>query len=67
MTSTTCGKDHVSQLRETSCPLTGVLIVKGVLEDGHRELLAVDVADTENEGTYDQLFRGLKERGLHGV
>jgi len=45
----------------------GVLIVKGVREDGRRELLAVDVADTESEATYDELFRRLKERGLHGV
>ena len=45
----------------------GVLIVKGVREDGRRELLAVDVADTESEATYDQLFRGLKDRGLRGV
>ncbi len=45
----------------------GVLVVKGVREDGQRELLAVDVADSENEATYDALFRKLKERGLHGV
>ena len=45
----------------------GVLIVKGVREDGHRELLAVDVADTESETTYDALFRRLEERGLHGA
>ncbi len=45
----------------------GVLVVKGVREDGQRELLAVDVADSESEATYDALFRRLKERGLHGV
>ena len=45
----------------------GVLVVKGVREDGQRELLAVDVADSESEATYDALFRKLKERGLHGV
>src|SRR5690606_31014304 len=45
----------------------GVLIVKGVREDGFRELLAVEVADTESEATYDELFRRLKDRGLHGV
>lgn len=45
----------------------GVLIVKGVREDGHRELLAVDMVDTESEATYDQLFKRLKKRGLHGV
>ena len=45
----------------------GVLVVKGVREDGLRELLAVDVADTESEATYEALFRRLKDRGLHGV
>src|SRR5690606_11958410 len=45
----------------------GVLVVKGVRADGQRELLAVDVADSESEATYDALFRKLKERDLHGV
>jgi transposase-like protein len=45
----------------------GVLIVKGVREDGYREILAVAVADTESEATYDELFRQLKDRGLGGV
>ena len=45
----------------------GVLVVKGVREDGRRELLAVEVADTESEATYEALFRRLKDRGLHGV
>lgn len=45
----------------------GVLIVKGVREDGLRELLAVEVADTESEATYESLFRSLKDRGLTGV
>jgi putative transposase len=45
----------------------GVLIVKGVREDGLRELLAVEVADTESEATYDELFGRLKDRGLTGV
>lgn len=45
----------------------GVLVVKGVREDGFRELLAVEVADTESEATYDELFGRLKDRGLRGV
>jgi putative transposase len=45
----------------------GVLIVAGVRVDGHREILAVAVADTESEATYQQLFRDLKARGLNGV
>jgi transposase-like protein len=42
----------------------GVLIVSGVRDDGMREILAVEVADTESEATYHELFRSLKSRGL---
>jgi len=45
----------------------GVLIVYGVNEDGYREILGVEVADTESEATYHELFRSLKGRGLRGV
>jgi len=45
----------------------GVLIVSGIREDGFREILAVEVADTESEATYHELFRSLKRRGLSGV
>ena len=45
----------------------GVLIVSGVREDSFREILAVEVADTESEATYQELFRSLKRRGLSGV
>jgi putative transposase len=45
----------------------GVLIVYGVREDGYREILGVQVADTESEATYHELFRSLKGRGLRGV
>jgi len=45
----------------------GVLVVSGVRDDGFREILAVEVADTESEATYQELFRSLKRRGLSGV
>ncbi len=45
----------------------GVLIVSGVRDDGMREILAVEVADTESEATYQELFRSLKRRSLSGV
>lgn len=45
----------------------GVLIVAGVRDDGQREILAVEVADTESEATYQELFRRLQGRGLSGV
>ena len=45
----------------------GALIVSAIRDDGRREILAVDVADTESEATYQELFRCLKQRGLAGV
>lgn len=45
----------------------GVLVVSGVRDDGLREILAVEVSDTESEATYQELFRSLKSRGLSGV
>jgi transposase-like protein len=46
----------------------GVLLVSGVrAPDGLREILGVEVADTESEATYHELFRSLKARGLRGV
>ncbi len=45
----------------------GVLVVAGVRDDGRREVLAVAEADTESEATHQQLFQGLKDRGLRGV
>ncbi len=44
----------------------GVLIVSAVREDGMREILAVEVADTESEATYQELFRSLKRAGAQG-
>ena len=35
--------------------------------DGFREILGVEVADTESEATYHELFRSLKTRGLREV
>jgi transposase-like protein len=45
----------------------GVLVVSAIRGDGRREIVAVDVADTESEATYQALFRDLKARGLRGV
>jgi putative transposase len=45
----------------------GVLIVSGVRDDGYREILGVEVSDTESEATYQEMFRSLKGRGLSGV
>lgn len=41
----------------------GVQVVSAVRDDGLREILGVEVADTESEATYQELFRSLKRRG----
>ena len=45
----------------------GVLRVKGISRSGHRGILAVEIANTESEATWGELFRKLRERGLMGV
>ncbi len=59
---------HYEYVRENGKVLSkGVLIVKGVNEAGYREILAVEMAYTESEATWSNLFERLKARGLHGV
>jgi putative transposase len=41
-----------------------ILMVSGVREDGMREILGVEVADTESKATYQELFGSLKARGV---
>ncbi len=45
----------------------GVLVVSAIRGGGRRELVAVEVADTESEATYPARFRDLRARGLGGV
>lgn len=45
----------------------GVLLVVGIASDGYRELLGTYTANTENETTWSEVFRDLRDRGLRGV
>ena len=45
----------------------GVLLVVGIGEDGYREILGTWIADSENETSWSEVFKELKERGLKGV
>jgi transposase-like protein len=45
----------------------GVLLVVGIGSDGYREILGTWVADSENETSWSEVFKELKERGLTGV
>jgi len=44
-----------------------VMIVIGISEDGNREILSIDIGDSENETDWGHIFKTLKERGLKGV
>jgi putative transposase len=44
-----------------------VMIVIGISEEGHREILSIDIGDSENETDWGDIFKTLKERGLKGV
>jgi putative transposase len=44
-----------------------VVIATGLRADGHREMLGVDVGDSENETFWTEFLRDLKDRGLAGV
>jgi putative transposase len=44
-----------------------VVIATGVTADGHREILGLDVGDSEDEVFWRAFLTGLKKRGLAGV
>ena len=44
-----------------------VVIATGVAADGNREVLGLDVGDSEDEVFWTSFLRSLKERGLDGV
>lgn len=44
-----------------------VVVATGIAADGNREVLDLDVGDTEDEVFWTSFLRRLRERGLHGV
>jgi transposase-like protein len=44
-----------------------VVIATGLRADGHREILGLDVGDSENEAFWREFLTGLNDRGLAGV
>jgi transposase-like protein len=53
--------------RGTRVVSQALLITAGIREDGFREILSIDLMDSEGEGFWFDHFEMLKERGLHGV
>lgn len=44
-----------------------VLIASGIRQDGIREILGLQIGDSESYGTWEEMFQWLKSRGLTGV
>jgi putative transposase len=44
-----------------------VMMVIGICETGHREILSIDIGDSENEIEWGNVFKSLKDRGLKEV
>ena len=53
--------------RDGAVRSTSALVAIGINEQGHREVLGLDIGDSETEGTWARFFSSLKERGLRGV
>ena len=53
--------------RDSAVRSTSALLAIGISEEGHREVLGLDMGDSETEGTWARFFSRLKERGLRGV
>src|SRR5690606_15789309 len=44
-----------------------VLLAVGINQDGYREVLGLQVGDSESEDSWSRFFQWLKRRGLRGV
>jgi transposase-like protein len=56
---------HVREMRHVVSK--AVVVATGLRADGHREVLGVDVGDSENETFWREFLTGLTDRGLGGV
>src|SRR6056297_3026656 len=45
----------------------GLLVAVAVNQEGHREIIGFQVADTESETSWSEFFSSLKDRGLNDV
>jgi transposase-like protein len=59
-------KDHVAGF-DSRYVTKAFMIVTGVRDDGHREILGARIADGEDELFWSGLFQDLADRGLSGV
>jgi putative transposase len=58
----------LSQLRENGrVQSSGLLIATAVNEEGYREIIGFQLANSESESSWGEFFSSLKERGLKNV
>jgi len=58
---------HIKVRRQGAVRSTSVLVVVGISEEGHREILGLRIANSESEQGWLETFRWLKGRGLEGM
>lgn len=59
---------RVQKVRENGRVVsTASLIAVGVTEEGYREVIGCQIADSESEETWAEFFKDLRTRGLQGV
>ena len=59
---------RIQKIRENGRVIsTASLIAVGVTEEGYREVIGCEVADSEIEETWAEFFKDLKTKGLRGV
>lgn len=61
------GAMQVKVRRDGRVRSTSALLAVGISEEGYREVLGLDIGDSEAEGTWSRFFDRLKDRGLSGV
>ncbi|MDZ7838938.1 MAG: IS256 family transposase [Actinomycetota bacterium] len=58
---------YIKSRIEDSVLAQGAAVVAAIDSDGYREILAVEMIDTETAQSYERIFKTLKARGLTGV
>lgn len=58
---------HVREPARAQVVSQAVVVATGVTEDGGREILGLDVGDSEDETPWRAFLTSLKDRGLGGV
>lgn len=58
---------YTKQREDNRVRSVAVLIAEAVSEEGKREIIGFDVADSESENSWNNFFEDLKNRGLNNV